>query len=75
MLDLPALPASANDPNLQGGYPLSELVSLEPGERALALSRLATDGPGLALGTRNGIVKRVNPEVLGQRRVGGDPTR
>jgi DNA gyrase subunit A len=66
VLDLPALPASANDPNLQGGYPLSELVPLEPGERALALSRLATDGPGLALGTRNGIVKRVNPEVLGK---------
>lgn len=66
VLDLPALPASANDPNLQGGYPLSELVSLEPGERPLALSRLATDGPGLALGTRNGVVKRVNPEVLGK---------
>jgi DNA gyrase subunit A len=66
VLDLPALPASANDPNLQGGYPLSELVPLEPGERALALSRLVTDGPGLALGTRNGVVKRVNPEVLGR---------
>jgi DNA gyrase subunit A len=66
VLDLPALPASANDPNLQGGYPLSELVALEPGERALALSRLTTDGPGLALGTRTGVVKRVNPEVLGR---------
>ncbi len=64
VLDLPALPASANDPNLQGGYPVSELASLEPGEKALALSRLASDGPGLALGTRNGTVKRVNPEVL-----------
>jgi DNA gyrase subunit A len=64
VLDLPALPASANDPNLQGGYPVSELASLEPGERALCLSRLATDGPGLALGTRQGVVKRVNPEVL-----------
>jgi DNA gyrase subunit A len=66
VLDLPALPASANDPNLQGGYPVSELASLQPGERALALSRLAPDGPGLALGTRHGIVKRVNPEVLGK---------
>ncbi len=64
VLDLPALPASANDPNLQGGYPVSELASLEPGERALALSRLSPDGPGLAIGTRKGIVKRVNPEVL-----------
>jgi DNA gyrase subunit A len=64
VLDLPALPASANDPNLQGGYPLSELVPLDPGERPLALSRLSADGPGLALGTRSGVVKRVNPEVL-----------
>ncbi|HZB19134.1 MAG TPA: DNA gyrase C-terminal beta-propeller domain-containing protein, partial [Blastococcus sp.] len=57
---------SANDPNLQGGYPLSEMLPLVPGERALALSSLPTDGPGLALGTRDGIVKRVNPEVLGR---------
>jgi DNA gyrase subunit A len=64
VLDLPALPASANDPNLQGGYPVSELASLEPGEKALALSRLTSGGPGLALGTRRGTVKRVNPEVL-----------
>ena len=66
VLDLPAIPASANDPNLQGGVPLSEVVSLEPGERVLALTPLATDGPGLALGTREGVVKRVNPEVLGR---------
>ncbi len=66
VLDLPELPTGANDPNLQGGFPLSELVSLETGERALALSSLATDGPGLVLGTRQGIVKRVNPEVLGR---------
>ncbi len=66
VLDLPALPGSANDPNLQGGYPVSELASLEPGEKALALSRLVSDGPGLALGTRHGTVKRVNPEVLGK---------
>ncbi len=64
VLDLPAIPASANDPNLQGGVPLSEVLSLESGERALALSALPTEGPGLALGTRQGIVKRVNPEVL-----------
>ncbi|GAA4128824.1 DNA topoisomerase IV subunit A [Nocardioides fonticola] len=66
VLDLPALPASANDPNLQGGLPLSELLSLDAGERALALSALPTEGPGLALGTAQGVVKRVNPEVLGR---------
>lgn len=64
VLDLPTIPASANDPNLQGGVPLSELLSLDAGERALSLCTLATDGPGLALGTRQGVVKRVNPEVL-----------
>ncbi|NPC95285.1 DNA topoisomerase (ATP-hydrolyzing) subunit A [Nocardioides sp. zg-DK7169] len=64
VLDLPALPASANDPNLQGGLPLQEMVALEGDERALALCSLATEGPGLALGTRQGVVKRVNPEVL-----------
>ncbi|CUR54760.1 DNA gyrase subunit A [metagenome] len=63
-LDLPTIPASANDPNLQGGLPLSEVLSLAGGERALALTSLATQGPGLALGTRQGVVKRVNPEVL-----------
>ncbi|MCY7402313.1 MAG: DNA topoisomerase IV subunit A [Nocardioides sp.] len=66
VLDMPELPDSANDPNLQGGLPLSEILSLEDGERALALSSLPTDGPGLALGTRSGVVKRVNPEVRGR---------
>lgn len=64
VLDMPQLPDSANDPNLQGGLPLSEILQLDGGERALALTSLATEGPGLALGTREGIVKRVNPEVL-----------
>ncbi len=66
VLDLPALPPSANDPNLQGGLPLTEMLSLESGETALALTSLATEGPGLALGTRQGVVKRVNPEALGR---------
>ncbi|QVT80704.1 DNA gyrase subunit A [Nocardioides aquaticus] len=64
VLDLPALPPSNSHPDLQGGVPLTELLVLEPGERALALCSLAEDGPGLALGTRTGTVKRVNPEVL-----------
>ena len=64
VLELPTLPASANDPHLQGGLPLADLITLEPKERALALCTLATEGPGLALGTQQGVVKRVNPEVL-----------
>lgn len=64
VLDLPSLPATANAPHLQGGAPTSEFLSLEPGERVLALSGILEDGPGIALGTREGVVKRVNPEVL-----------
>ncbi|MFC5730550.1 DNA gyrase/topoisomerase IV subunit A [Nocardioides vastitatis] len=66
VLDLPAIPPSANEPNLQGGLPLTEVLSLGADERALALCSLATEGPGLALGTRQGVVKRANPEVLGK---------
>jgi DNA gyrase subunit A len=64
VLDLPAIPPSANEPNLQGGLPLTEVLELAAGERALALTTLSAEGPGLALGTRQGVVKRVNPEVL-----------
>jgi DNA gyrase subunit A len=66
VLDLPALPGSANHPNLQGGLPFDLVRSLGTGERVLALCTLSVDGPGLALGTRQGVVKRVNPEVLGK---------
>ncbi|MDP3890165.1 DNA topoisomerase (ATP-hydrolyzing) subunit A [Nocardioides sp.] len=70
VLDLPTLPPTAQDPHLQGGLPLTEFLPLEAGERVLTLARL-TDGsdgaPGLALGTAQGVVKRVNPEVLGNR--------
>ena len=67
VLDLPSLPATANSPHLAGGAPLSEFLSLETGERVLTLSSFDTDSPGLALGTRDGIVKRVNPEYLSNR--------
>ena len=67
VLDLPALPDTAHDPRLVGAIPVTELASLRPGERAVALTSLSTDGPGLALGTRDGVVKRVNPEVLTNR--------
>ena len=64
VLELPQLPDTANDPHLAGGLQVSEILALEPGERLLALCTLATDGPGIALGTRQGTVKRVHPEVL-----------
>jgi DNA gyrase subunit A len=64
VLDLPTLPSTASDPNLQGGAPVGEFLTLEAGERALALTTFASDSPGLAVGTAQGVVKRVNPEYL-----------
>ena len=67
VLDLPTLPTTANHPNLQGGAPVGEFLTLEAGERVLALTTFAADSPGLALGTAQGVVKRVNPEYLSNR--------
>ena len=67
VLDLPTLPPTANHPNLQGGAPVGEFLTLEAGERVLALTTFAADSPGLALGTAQGVVKRVNPEYLSNR--------
>ena len=67
VLDLPTLPGTANHPHLQGGAPVSEFLALEPKERVLALTSLEADSPGQALGTRQGVVKRVNPEALANR--------
>ncbi len=59
VLDLPSLPPVDGPPSLSGGVPVSELVALRPGEKALAVVSLAADAPTLALGTANGVVKRV----------------
>jgi DNA gyrase subunit A len=64
VLDLPTLPPTANAPHLQGGQPVSTFLALEGGEEVLGLCSVGDEGPGLALGTVRGVVKRVNPEVL-----------
>lgn len=64
VLDLPTLPSTASHPNLQGGAPVGEFLDLGVDERPLALTTFAPDSPGIALGTAQGIVKRVNPEYL-----------
>ncbi|MEV4264798.1 DNA topoisomerase IV subunit A [Kribbella sp. NPDC049584] len=66
-LDLPAVPTTAAAPNLQGGAPIAEFVSLEPGEKALALTTMDPDSVGVALGTTGGVVKRVVPDHLSNR--------
>ncbi|WP_328999684.1 DNA topoisomerase IV subunit A [Kribbella sp. NBC_00709] len=66
-LDLPAVPTTAAAPNLQGGAPIAEFVSLDSGERALALTTMDPDSVGVALGTSGGVVKRVVPDHLSNR--------
>jgi DNA gyrase subunit A len=62
VVDLPALPPSANSPSLAGGHPVAEYVALNPGESVVGIGSLDPSGPGLALATAQGVVKRVVPE-------------
>ncbi|MER7845597.1 DNA topoisomerase IV subunit A [Kitasatospora sp. NPDC096077] len=61
VIDLPALPPMPS-PTLAGGAAVGEFLRLEAGERVLALTTLDESSPGLALGTVQGVVKRVVPE-------------
>ncbi|MEU4583129.1 DNA topoisomerase IV subunit A [Kitasatospora aureofaciens] len=61
VIDLPALPPTPS-PTLAGGAAVGEFLRLEAGERVLALTTLDESSPGLALGTVQGVVKRVVPE-------------
>lgn len=61
LLEVPSLPATDGPPSLSGGAPVRELVMLERNEEPVALVPL--DGQTVvALGTRQGVVKRVAPE-------------
>jgi DNA gyrase subunit A len=66
VLELPALPPSAHSPGLAGGAPVSEFLSLEPGEIVVGIAAADGSGPGagagLAVGTATGVVKRVAPD-------------
>ena len=61
VIDLPQLPPGGAV-SLAGGAAVSEFLRLEAGERVLALTTLDESSPGLALGTVQGVVKRVVPE-------------
>ncbi|MBG0830607.1 DNA topoisomerase IV subunit A [Planomonospora sp. ID67723] len=67
VVDLPILPPSASPPSLSGGHPVSEYVTLNPGETVVGIGSLNPDGPGLALGTAQGVVKRVVPDYPANR--------
>jgi DNA gyrase subunit A len=62
VVDLPQLPETAARPSLSGGAPVSEFVSLEADETVICLTTLDESSAGLALGTEQGIVKRVVPD-------------
>ncbi|MFF6998355.1 DNA topoisomerase (ATP-hydrolyzing) subunit A [Streptomyces sp. NPDC008313] len=63
VIDLPRLPETASAPNLAGGAPISEfLPSLEAGETVVCLTTVDESSPGLAIGTEQGVVKRVVPD-------------
>ncbi|MFD0266060.1 DNA topoisomerase (ATP-hydrolyzing) subunit A [Streptomyces sp. NPDC127106] len=63
VIDLPQLPDTHAAPNLAGGAPLAEFLSgLAPDEKVVCLTTLDESAQGLALGTEQGVVKRVVPD-------------
>ena len=61
--DLPSVAVSEGSPNLQGTRRAVDVFELAAPERVVALTRLEPRMFGWALGTREGVVKRVNPEI------------
>ncbi len=62
VIDLPQLPGTASAPNLSGGAPVAEFLSLEGDETLICLITLDESSAGLAIGTEQGVVKRVVPD-------------
>ncbi|GAA5106593.1 DNA topoisomerase IV subunit A [Haloechinothrix salitolerans] len=65
VLPLPVLPEQTGTVSLRGGMPATELVPIDDGERIVGIAPLgeqAEGSPGLALGTRNGVVKVCSPD-------------
>ncbi|MEV6494266.1 DNA gyrase C-terminal beta-propeller domain-containing protein, partial [Actinoplanes sp. NPDC051633] len=63
VLPLPVLPEQSGTVSIRGGMSVSELIPLEKGERVVGLAPLGASGsPGLAMGTRQGVVKVCSPE-------------
>ncbi|MCK1798708.1 DNA topoisomerase IV subunit A [Streptomyces sp. XM4193] len=61
VIDLPQLPEPAPG-TLSGGAEISEFLSLAEDETLLCLTTLDESSPGIALGTEQGVVKRVVPD-------------
>jgi len=59
VMDMPALPPVTGLPNLAGGVPAKDFLTLVKGETLVAFVRL---DEVLAIGTAQGVVKRVQPD-------------
>ena len=75
VLDLPTLPPTAARPHLSGGAPVAEFVDCDDGRAGAGHRAARRRRPGLALGTAQGVVKRVttglprpNKDLGGRRR-------
>ncbi|MDQ1483149.1 MAG: gyrase subunit, partial [Actinomycetota bacterium] len=66
-LDLPILPPTNGTPSLSGGAPLAAFVDLAKDEQPLTLVSLSPDSLGVALGTEQGVVKRVTTDYPGNK--------
>jgi DNA gyrase subunit A len=66
VLELPSLCSPSQAPgaatSLAGGTPVTEFTALARGETVVGLACVDTPGAGVALGTAEGVVKRVLPE-------------
>src|SRR3954470_15042737 len=62
VLPLPVLPEQSGTVSVRGGMSASELIPLERGEQVVGIAPLADGSPGLAMGTKHGVVKVCAPE-------------
>jgi DNA gyrase subunit A len=64
VLPLPVLPEQSGTVSVRGGMSASELLPLEPGERVVGLAPVTAGAqtPGIAMGTKQGVVKVCAPE-------------
>ena len=65
-IDLPGVPTVQGVPSLSAGAPLGAFLDLPQDERAVALVPLGDAGT-IGLGTRSGVVKRVQPDHPGSK--------
>jgi len=62
VLEIPGLPPGAGAASLAGGTPATEFTELARGETVVGLCAVDVPGAGVALGTTEGVVKRVLPD-------------